>query len=462
MSESNLKRELSLLDIVAIAAGAVLGGWLVELPYWFQLSGAGSAFLFPLIALLLFPIGLAFAELAAMLPYSSAVDVFTANALNAEAGWGAQWLFFLVNVVEPPMMAFIGITALKWFVDFPSEWNIPVAILILIGWFIISNFNIRLTGNIAKVFFFGMLSISFIVMIYFFFFSGEWQMSNIAQHGGFFPRGAWMAFVAMSALVLKYIGFGMTPTMIQETTFPTKKMGRVMALALFVPAITYLLVVLSIGGLAPWTEISKMSMPAPEIVRQLNLLGVIGGLSILAGLLYALTTIMGFWTASARVLYGGSQLNQLPQWFAKTNRFGQPYLANVVVLGFGIFFSLFTGANWVQYIYSLSVLAAGLVYFIVSLDAYLLRNKHPEWQRPFEAYGGKITFLIGMAVGIGVAIGALTELPPRAYLPVAAYLLLGVVIHYGMKYYRKTLDEGYDPIILTPEDKESVGTIEEL
>src|SRR5699024_4873910 len=32
---TGLKRQLSLVSLVALAAGAVLGGWLAEAPYWF-------------------------------------------------------------------------------------------------------------------------------------------------------------------------------------------------------------------------------------------------------------------------------------------------------------------------------------------------------------------------------------------------------------------------------------------
>ena len=44
MSEKNtLKKKLGLLSMISIASGAVIGGWLAEAPYWFELTGAGSA-----------------------------------------------------------------------------------------------------------------------------------------------------------------------------------------------------------------------------------------------------------------------------------------------------------------------------------------------------------------------------------------------------------------------------------
>ena len=39
MSEPKLKRNLSFVSMVALASGAVIGGWLAEAPYWFSKVG---------------------------------------------------------------------------------------------------------------------------------------------------------------------------------------------------------------------------------------------------------------------------------------------------------------------------------------------------------------------------------------------------------------------------------------
>lgn len=451
-SETGLKRELSLFGVIALAAGAVLGGWLAEAPYWFELTGAGAAIIFPILAVLLVPVGLAFSELTAMLPYASAIDVWSSTAMNSTTGWATQWLFFLVQVVEPPLVAFIFVAAAGYFVDVPDAAKALIAIGIMVLWYIVSNFRIELTGGLAIWFFIIMIAITVGDSIYYFA-SGHWQLVNITQHGGFFPHGMAGAIAGASALVLKYIGFGMTPTMIQETKFPARKMIRVILAALFIPAVVYMFATFAIGGLAPHTVIAKLSIPEPQLVDSLGMAGVVGMLAITAGLLYAFTTLMGFWTSSARVLYGASQLQQLPPWFRKTNRHGQPYIANIVVLAVGVFFSVFTSTNWVQYIYSLSVVAAGAVYFMVCLSAYLLRNKHPEWERSYRAPAGKVMFVIGMLVSAAIAVVGVTLLPANAWPPIIVYALVGALIPMGMKYYRMRVDSDYHPIVLSPDDR---------
>lgn len=458
MSGSSLKRNLSFMSMIAIASGAVIGGWLAEAPYWFSVTGAGAAFVFPILAVLLIPVGLAFSELTAMLPYSSAVDVWTTNALGHKAGWATQWMMFLVQVVEPPMMAFIFLTAFKYFVPLAPSMDIPVAIGIVVVWYVLSNFDIKLTGNLANAFFFSMIGISLIVA-FSFFTSGSWKLSNITGHGGFFPMGFQGIFMAMAVFALKFIGFEMTPTMIEETNFPAKRMNRIILSALFVPALLYFIVVLAMAGLAPHGEIAGMKMPEPELIAKLGLPGILAILAIIAGILHAFTTLMGFWVASARVLYGSAQLNQLPHWFMKTNRYGQPHISNLAVLFFSIFFCLFTGDNWVVYIYAVSCITAGIVYFMCCLDAMILRRKHPEWERPYRAPGGDLLFIAGMAISVWIIIGSSLSLNLGGYVSLIIYCLIGVGVYLFMQSYRKKHPELDVNISLTPADKERFHTL---
>ena len=45
MSETpnKLKKNLSFFSMISIACGAVIGGWLTESPYWFELTGSNTS-----------------------------------------------------------------------------------------------------------------------------------------------------------------------------------------------------------------------------------------------------------------------------------------------------------------------------------------------------------------------------------------------------------------------------------
>lgn len=451
--EQKLKKNLSFISMIALASGAVIGGWLAEAPYWFSVTGAGTAFIFPILALMLVPVGLTFAELTAMLPFTSSVDIWTTSAFGHKTGWAAQWMMFLIQVVEPPMMAFIFITAVSYFVPIPTNIVIWIAIGIVVLWYILSNFNIALTGTLANIFFFAMIIMSLIVSGSLLF-SGHWEASNLVSDGGLFPNGFKGVFIAMAVFSLKFIGFEMTPTMIEETNFPVAKMWKIILSALFVPAVLYFIVVIAIGGMGSWVDISKMGMPEPEFLSMYSLPSFLIIFAITAGILHAITTLMGFWTSSARVLYGAAQLNQLPKAFGRLNKKGQPTVANFTVLIFTIFFCIFSGDNWVQYIYAVSCIAAGLVYFVCCLDALILRKKHPEWKRPYKVPFGIPVFILGMIISIWVVIGSCLELSMGGYVSLLVYCIIGVVLYFVMGQYRKKDPKAHGLITLTPDDIE--------
>lgn len=450
MNDNKLKKNLSMINMIALSSGAVIGGWLAEAPYWFKTTGAGAAFIFPILAILLIPVGMAFGELTAMLPFASGPDIWTTNAFNHKMGFGVQWMMFLVQVVEPPLMAFIFGTVINYFVPLSEFQILLIAIVIVTIWFIASNFDIKLAGTLSTIFFVLMI-ISSIIVACSFFFSKDWSIANITARGGFFPKGGRGIFIAMAVFSLKFIGFEMAPTLIEETNFPAKDIWKVILSALLIPALLYFIVVLAMGGMAPWQEISEMTMPEPQIVALHGLPKIIGIVAIVSGLLHAFTTLMGFWTSSTRVLYGAAELNQLPKAFGKINKHGQPYISNIVVYIFTILFCFFSGSNWVQYIYAISSIAAGVVYFVSCVNVIKLRKKHPEWERPFKAPGGVPMMIAGMIISVWIILGASLELDKGGYISLLAFIVVGFIVYFINKSYRKS-DPNKQPITLTPED----------
>ena len=436
MEEKQLKKSLSMFNMIAISSGAVIGGWLAEAPYWFELTGAGSAIVFVVLSLLLVPVGFAFAELTAMLPYASGVNIWTTKAYGQRSGFFTQWMLFLVQVVEPPMMAFIFGTVINHFYPLNNLQMTLIAIAVLTIWYILSNFDIKLQGNLSTIFFVVMIAASLIVS-FSFYFSSSWDASNLTVDGGLFSNGGRGIFIAMAVLSLKYIGFEMTPTMIEETTFPVKDVWKVILSALLVPALLYLIVVFAIGGMAPSNQIAEMTMPEPELVAINGLPRILGVIAVVSGLLHAFTTMMGFWTSSARVLYGSAELGQLPRRFSKLNKHGQPTLSNLIVFAFSIFFCLFSGTNWVQYIYAISSIAAGIVYFVVCMDVLKLRGKNPDLERPFKAPGGKVLMFLGMIISVWIIIGASIELDLGGYISLALFFVMGLILYMFSNWYKK-------------------------
>jgi len=437
-TEKGLRREIGLLTLISISAGAVIGGWVAEAPYWFKLTGAGAALLFPIIGVLLIPAGLAIAELTSMMPYAAGPLAFTTVALGRDVGFWCHWMFFLVQVVEPPLISFIFATVVNYFAggtSFLLVKGLTVGFLVL--WFIISMYRIGFIGKLSNFIFLVMLTGSAIIGLSFFF-SGRWTTGNITPHGGWFPNGWSGIALGMAVLVLKFIGFELVPSLSEEVNFPKKDFWKVVLAALIIPAVLYLFATLAIGGMADWQTVSGWDIPEARIVTMHNLPYIIAIVAIVAGVLHALTTMAGFWLSSARGLYGFAQLGFMPKGLLKTNKNGQPWVANIVVLVISLFFVLWTPEAWVQYTYAVSCVAAGILYLILMIDFWVLRQKFPNREREYKTPQPLLSFIVGSLMSVWITIGSLLTMPSAGYYSFAIFVLAGVIIWLiGRKYQRE-------------------------
>ena len=81
MSTGKMERELTYMQMIALASGAVIGGWLAEAPYWFSVTGAGGALIFPLLAILLIYVCGVFDDLFNITPKQKFIFIIVASTI---------------------------------------------------------------------------------------------------------------------------------------------------------------------------------------------------------------------------------------------------------------------------------------------------------------------------------------------------------------------------------------------
>ena len=115
--------------------------------------------------------------------------------------------------------------------------------------------------------------------------SGKWDAANLtAGHasGNMFAEGFKGFAMAMAVLSLKFIGFELTPTLIEETTFPRRKMWIVILSALIVPAVLYSFVVIALGGLVPRAAFADMLIPEISIINMYGFPKILAAMALIA------------------------------------------------------------------------------------------------------------------------------------------------------------------------------------
>ena len=165
-----------------------------------------------------------------------------------------------------------------------------------------------------------------------------------------------------------------------------------------------------------------------------------------------LTTLSGFWLSASRTLYGAAKQRQFPIVFAKINKNGQPHIANILVGVTSVYFTVFAPETWVNYIYTIYGIAAGLVYLMVVLSFLKLRKKQPNWERPFYVKHANIVATVGVLFCIWILIASVMAMEVGAWLTLLGYAVIGIGFWLYARYKQKSEPDVWKPFIINPEN----------
>ena len=255
---SEFDKVFSAWDILVIAFGAMIGwGWVVSSGDWITKGGVlGAALGFAIGGVMIFFIGLTYAELTAAMPQCGGEHVFSHRAMGPVGSFICTWAIVLgyVSVVcfeacaLPTIITYIYPGFLKGYLysvagfDIYASW-LAVAIIMSL---LITYINIRgaktaavlqtvLTVIIGGV---GILLIVASVV------TGD--TSNL--DGQFFMGGDKLtSFKAVIAVAVTtpffFIGFDVIPQAAEEINVPLKKIGKMMLLSIVMAVTFYALVI---------------------------------------------------------------------------------------------------------------------------------------------------------------------------------------------------------------------------
>lgn len=444
---NKLKKELTLSQVIAMAAGGMIAAWMVEIKYWFELSGTGSFWALLTTAVLVIPIGLVYSEMSSMLPFAGGANIWISNAFNWDIGWYFDWAQFLLYILAMPTVAYGIVTMTNYFYPLTFAQTKIIALFMLIIWFFFTNMKIKILGKIQNLLFWVMIIASIFVSTNFIF-SGNWSIQNLRP---WFPKGFPGYSAAVGILIFKYIGFDLIPQLTEEANYPRKDQWKAYAGAIGLTFLIYGLAILGNGGIVSPEWISKADIVDPKVA---DLIGkhYLAVLVVIAGILGTITTLSGFWLSASRCLYGAAKQRQLSPAFEKLNKHGQPIIGNIVVGIFAIYFTVFAPEKWVEYIYTIYSFVAGAVYFMVALSYLILRIKRPEWERPFKVKHGLLVGILALAFTIWIIIASLSEIAPSSLYLLTAYFAIGIGFHIYAKRMQKKRPKEWKPIVLGPED----------
>ncbi len=207
--------------------------------------------------------------------------------------------------------------------------------------------------------------------VIFFGFTNDWNpigLSNLWQHGGFFPNGISGMLLSLQMVLFAYVGIEMIGLSAGEAENPRKTIPMAIDSLAWRILIFYMGAIFVILAIFPWNEVGQQGSPFVVMFERIGLrqaAGIINFVVITA----ALSTCNAGIFSGGRLLYALSVNGYAPSPFAKLSKYGVPYLAvmaTVAVCMTGVVLNYFVPDKAFQYIMA-AVTFVGLMVWIAIL-----------------------------------------------------------------------------------------------
>ena len=409
-SNSELVRGLGVWGAASLVVGNIVGSgiFLVSSSMMRGVGTPEAVFLvWIFVGLLSLSGALAYAELGAMLPHSGGDYVYLREAYGRMWGFLYGWTKFLV-MTTAAMATLATAFALYLTIFFPSLHLKVVAVVVLAVLGAVNYFGVRAGGAVQT--FFTVLKVALLLALVLaaLVFGAEWGDAQWSHLRTSIPVQAPVSgfVLALVAALWAYQGWNDLNLAGGEVADPQKNIPRSLLLGTVAVGLLYLLTNLAYFYVLPAAEVAASDRVAGDVARRL--FGGWGGDAVaLAALISIFGALNGSILSGARVPYAmardGLMFGQLA---AVHPRFYSPHVAVVVQTIIGALISL-TGTF--QQLFTYAIFANWCFYGLGVGSLFVLRRKHPEWPRPYRAWGYPVIPALFVVVSAALVVMILRQ-----------------------------------------------------
>ncbi len=435
--QSQLKKNLTAIDLAALGIGSVVGtGIFVATGQGAHLAGPGVLIAFIIAAVTSGFCALTYSELACMFPIAGSTYSYSYVAFGEVIAWIIGWDLMLEYLVSASAVAsgwsttFIGLlesAGLKLpkaltltplaggIVDLPA-----IVITLAITWVLFIGIresakinNIIVLVKIAVIVLFIVLGVKHV------------DLSNLKP---LMPFG-WKGVMASAAIIFfAYIGFDAVSTAAEETKNPKRDVPLGLMICLGVVIVLYVLVAFVLTGIVPFRQIDVgNALPAA-----LSSIGIRWG-----GALVATGAIIGMLSTLLVTLYGQIRIfmvmardGLLPKAFAKVHPVHKtPHICTWIT---GIVTAAIAGFFPLSVIIELCNIGTLFAFVLVSVGVIVLRKTQPNVERKFKT---PLVPYIPL-VTVGFCFYMMYSLPKVTWIRFAVWLVGGLIVYfiYGVRH----------------------------
>jgi APA family basic amino acid/polyamine antiporter len=252
-----LKKQLGILDVFSIAAGAMISSGLFVLPgLAFEKAGPAVIIAYALAGVLMVPTLLAVCELATAMPKSGGSYFFVERSLGPLAGTVAGFANWL-SIALKATFAMIGIGAMTTLIWPDSDpWLVKVVAAMACLFFACGNIvSVKGTGRLQVA-----LVIGLLIILAIYVFKGFAHIDS-TRYSPFAPYGAKSIFTVAGMVFISFGGLTKVVDVAEEVQNGKKNLPLGMLMAFVLVNILYVLIVFVTVGIVEADALSGSLMP---------------------------------------------------------------------------------------------------------------------------------------------------------------------------------------------------------
>lgn len=471
-AEGHFRKSLNLFDSAAITMGSMIGSGIfivsadiarnVGSPGWLLVVWAITTLMTVLAAL-------SYGELASMLPHAGGIYVYLREAYSPLFGFLYGWTFFLViqcGTIAAVGMAFAKFTGVLLpviseqntlidigFFNFNTTQLLAIIMILFLTW--INTRGIKEGKRVQNVFTYSkvLILIAFIIIGIFaakatqlnvFHAPGFWDAAKVTDNQQVPVTGFSLLIAVGMAMVGSIFAadawYNITYTS-DEVINPKKTIARSLLFGTLTVCIIYFLVnvvyiiALPVRGIPEGATVVErgIQFATADRVATAAIYGIFGkNTELLMAVVVVISTFgcnNGIILSGARVTYAMAKDRLFFRKTGELNRDGVPAFGLWIQAVWSMLLCLTgTYSQLLDYV----VFAALLFYILVIFAVFMLRKKHPEWERPYKAFGFPVFPVIYIAACLIIIIILLVYKPLFTW-PGLGIVLSGIPVYYWWK-----------------------------
>ena len=402
---SGMKRTLSTVDLTFLGIGGIIGSGV------FVLTGIGAAryagpgivLSFVAAGLLCMLVGLAYAELASLIPAAGSAYAYTFAALGEGMAFLCGWSLIIGYIVTASavavgfsayfsgMMASLGMEIPKALLTTAPEGgiiNLPAVVITLLIGGILAH-GTKESSRLNTI----LISLTLCAIVAFVVVTSP-HMDLTKNMEPFLPFGAAGIMTGAAVVFFSFMGFDTVATSAEECKTPEKSLPIGIIASVFVCLCIYSVVAFVLTGTVNYTDLDR----ADPVAYCLRLIGYTNLANLVTvGILFGMiTTLIVYIFGQARVFFAMSRDGFLPKAMANIHpKYGTPYFITLVG---SVLIAFIAGCVPMLYIVELANTGVLAAFFIVFVGLIALRRNSPDLPRTFNFPLLYVLAPIGMVV----------------------------------------------------------------